>query len=85
LHGDEKESVTKRVIEEDKKTYESSKVDQKYVDHNMFLEGREIKARKVSPKGEESFAPPKDAKKEKDTNMAMSTVGKWYRSPMVGD
>ncbi|XP_045823474.1 protein RESTRICTED TEV MOVEMENT 2-like [Trifolium pratense] len=68
LHGDEKESVTKKEIEEDKKTYESSKVDQKYVDHNMFLEGKEIKARKVSPKGEESFAP-KDAKKGKDTNI----------------
>jgi hypothetical protein len=37
----------------------------------MFLEGKEIKARKVSSKGEESFAP-KDAKKEKDTNIGKS-------------
>lgn len=68
LHEDEKKSVTNKKIEEDKKTYESSKLDQQYVDHNTFLEGKEIKARKESSKGEEYFAP-KDAKKEKDTTI----------------
>lgn len=68
LHEDEKKSVANKKIEEDKKTYESSKLDQQYIDHNMFLEGKEIKARKESSKGEEYFAP-KDAKKEKDTTI----------------
>lgn len=64
----EKKSVAKKEIEDDdKKTYESSKMDQRYVDHNTFLEGKEIRARKESLKGEESFDP-KDAKKESVTN-----------------
>ncbi|CAI8595857.1 unnamed protein product [Vicia faba] len=57
----------KEIEDDNKKTYESIKVDQRYVDHNTFLEGKEIKARKESPKGEESFDP-KDAKKESVTN-----------------
>ncbi|CAK8564817.1 unnamed protein product [Lathyrus sativus] len=66
---DEKKSAANKEIKDgdDKKTYESSKVDQKYVDHNMFLEGKEIRARKESSKGEEHFDA-KDAKKESVTN-----------------
>ncbi|XP_058782682.1 inactive protein RESTRICTED TEV MOVEMENT 2-like [Vicia villosa] len=64
----EKKNVANKEIEDDdKKTYESSKMDQRYVDHNTFLEGKEIRPRKESPKEEESFDP-KDAKKESVTN-----------------
>ncbi|KAI5411139.1 hypothetical protein KIW84_056323, partial [Lathyrus oleraceus] len=65
---DEKKSVQNKQTDNDEnKTYESSKVDQRYVDHNMFLEGKEIRARKELPKGEEYFDA-KEAKKESVTN-----------------
>lgn len=80
----EKESVTKKEVEEeeeeeqDRKSYESRKLDEiKYVDQNMVLKGKEIKARKLepSPKGEESSAS-KAAKKEKETSKRATNIDK---------
>lgn len=71
LYEDVKENVTNKKFEEEEKKMpcESSKVDQKYVDHNMFLEGKEIKTRKESKKGEKESLASKAIEKEKDTTI----------------
>ncbi|XP_027343112.1 inactive protein RESTRICTED TEV MOVEMENT 2-like [Abrus precatorius] len=55
----------KNEVKEDGKPYEA-KMPEKYIDHNMVLQGKEIKARK-SPKEAESSYAPKAQEKGKET------------------